>query len=64
MVLVKNVTATIIGDCFLRAQPYTIFSKVIDERVRTWLLNLHTKLMSNQPLMREVQSYYFPPSHL
>jgi hypothetical protein len=31
---VENVTATaVIGDFFLQAQPYTIFSRVIDERV-------------------------------
>jgi hypothetical protein len=57
MVLVKNVIATTIGDWFLQAQPYTIFSKAIDEGVRTQLLKLHTKLMGNQALVKEVQSY-------
>jgi len=34
---------------------YTIFFKVIDEGVQTWLLKLHTKLTNNQPFVREVQ---------
>jgi hypothetical protein len=34
---------------------YTIFSKVIDEGVQTWLIKLHTKLTNNQPFVKEVQ---------
>jgi hypothetical protein len=63
MVLVKNVTTITINNQFLRAQPYTILSKGVDDNVKTQLLQLHTKLTSHQPLVRKViyYSYFFNP---
>ncbi len=52
MVLVKIVIITTINNQFLQAQPYTIMSRVVDDDVKTQLLQLHTKLTSNQPLVR------------
>jgi hypothetical protein len=47
MVLIKNVIATIVGNWFLWTQPYTILSIVVDDNVKTWLLQLHTKLIGH-----------------
>jgi hypothetical protein len=54
MVLVKNVTTTIVGDQFIQTQSFLILSKVVDDNVKAQLLQLHTKLISHQPHVREV----------
>jgi hypothetical protein len=41
MVLIKNVTTTMKGNPYLRAQCYIILTKVMDEASRTYLLQLH-----------------------
>jgi hypothetical protein len=38
MVLIKNVTTTTKGDRYLRAQHYTILTKVVDETTQACLL--------------------------
>jgi hypothetical protein len=50
MVLVKNVTTIKINNRFLRAQPYTILSKGVDDNVRTQLFQLYTKLIATNLL--------------
>ncbi len=59
MVLIKNVTTTIEGDQYLRAQHYTILTKVVDEVIQICILQLHSKLSSVQPTFKEVNSYLF-----
>jgi hypothetical protein len=60
MVLVKNVTTIKINNWFLQTQPYTILSKEVDDNVRTQLFQLHTKLTSHQPHVKEaIYSCYF-----
>jgi hypothetical protein len=44
MVLIKNVTTTLKGDRYLKALYYTILRKVVDEAIRTHLLQLYNKL--------------------
>jgi hypothetical protein len=38
MVLIKNVTTTFKGNCFLKAQHYMIFNKVMDENIQNYFL--------------------------
>jgi hypothetical protein len=59
MVLIKNVTITTKGDQYLKAQHYTILTKVIDEAIQTHLLQLHNKLSSVQFAFKEVNSFPF-----
>jgi hypothetical protein len=46
MLLIKNVTTTSKGDQYLKAQHYTILTKVVDEATQTRFLQLHIKLSS------------------
>jgi hypothetical protein len=60
MVLIKNVTTTTSkGDQYLRAQHYTILTKVVDEAIQIRLLQLHSKLSSAQFAFKEVNSFSF-----
>jgi hypothetical protein len=43
MVLIKNVITTTKGDRYLKAQHYTILTKVVDETTQAHLLQLHNK---------------------
>jgi hypothetical protein len=46
MLLIKNMTITSTGDQHLRAQHYTILTKVVDKATQVCLLQLHNKLSS------------------
>ncbi len=56
MVLINNVT-TSKGDRYLKAQHYTILTKVIDETIQVRLLQLHNKLSNVQFAFKEVNSF-------
>jgi hypothetical protein len=43
MVLINNVITTTKGDHYLKAQHFTILTKVVDEITQTHLLQLHNK---------------------
>jgi hypothetical protein len=59
MVLIKNVTTPTKRDRYLKAQHYTILTKVVDETIRSHFLQLHNKLSSVQSAFKEVNSYPF-----
>ncbi len=61
MVLIKNVTTitTSKGDQYLRAQHYTILTKVVDKAIRAHLLQLHNKLSSVQSTFKKVNCFSF-----
>jgi hypothetical protein len=62
MVLIKNVTITSKGDWYLKAQHYTILTKVVDETIWVCFLQLHNKLSNVQPALKEV--HFFPILHI
>ncbi len=59
MVIIKNVTTTTKGDRYLKAQHYTILTKVMNEATRTCIMQLHNKLSSVQSTFKKVNSYPF-----
>jgi len=59
MVLIKNVTTTINGDWYLKAQHYTVLTNVVYKTIRACLLQLHNKLLSSQSTFQEINSYPF-----
>jgi hypothetical protein len=59
MVLIKNVTITIKRNRYLKAQHYTILTKVVNEATRVHLLHLHNKLSNAQSTFKEVNSFPF-----
>jgi hypothetical protein len=59
MVLINNVITTSKGDRYLKAQHFTILTKVIDEITQARLLQLHNKLSSVQFALKEVNSFPF-----
>jgi hypothetical protein len=59
MVLIKNVTKFSKGNQYLKAQHYTILTKVVDETIRTRILQLHKKLSSAQFAFIKVNSFPF-----
>ncbi len=59
MVLIKNVKTITKGDQYLKAQHYTILTKVVDEATQAHFLQLHNKLSSVQSTYKEVNSYPF-----
>ncbi len=63
MVLIKNVTTTK-GYRHLGAQHYTILTKVVDETIQTYLLQLHNKLSSAQSAFKKGKFLSFPLHHL
>jgi len=46
----------------LKAQHYTILTKVVDETIQACLFQLHNKLSSVQPALKEINS--FPILHI
>jgi hypothetical protein len=59
MVLIKNVTTTTKGDRYLKAQHYTILTRVVDKAIRTHFLQFHNKLSNVQSTFKEVNSCPF-----
>ncbi len=59
MVLIKNKTTSTKGDQYLKAQHYTILTKVMDEVTQTCILQLQNKLSSVQFTFKKVNSYIF-----
>jgi hypothetical protein len=57
MLLIKNVTTTSKKDRYLRAQNYTILTKVVNEAIQVRLFQLHSKLSSAQPALKEVSLF-------
>jgi hypothetical protein len=59
MVLIKNAATTSKGNRYLRAQQYTILTKVVDEIIQTCVFKLHNKLSIVQLALRQVNSFLF-----
>jgi hypothetical protein len=59
MVLIKNVRTTSKGDWYLKAQHYTILTKVVDEAIQLHFFQLHNKLSSVQSTLKKVNSFHF-----
>ncbi len=57
MLLIKNVATTSKGDRYLKAQHYTILTKVVNEAIQVRLFQLHGKLSNAQPALREVSLF-------
>jgi len=57
MLLIKNVTITSKKYRYVRAQHYTILTKLVNKTTQTCVLELHNKLSSAQLALREVSLF-------
>jgi hypothetical protein len=57
MLLIKNVTTTSKIYRYLKAQHYTILTKLVDKAIKVRVLWLHNKLSNAQLALREVSLF-------
>jgi hypothetical protein len=57
MLLIKNMITTSKGYWYLKAQHYTILTKVVGETIQAHLLQLDSKLWNAQPTLKELSLF-------